>query len=98
MIKLTSQQKRELKAQLHSLKPIIIVGSNGLTDAVLAEMNHALEDHELIKIRFNEKDRELREEIVTQICKKTKAVLIQSIGHIIAIYRKSAVEKPAKIS
>jgi len=98
MITITSQQKRELKAQSHSLKPTIIVGNNGLTDAVLSEIHRALEDHELIKIRFNEKDRELREEIVTKICKKNKAVLIQSIGHIIAIYRKSAVEKPAKIS
>ena len=89
MTTITPQQKRELKTQLHSLKPIVIVGSNGLTDSVLNEINVALDDHELIKIRINESDKDKREEITAKICKSTHAALIQSIGMIIAIYRKS---------
>lgn len=89
MTTITPQQKRELKTQLHALKPIVIVGSNGLTDSVLNEINVALDDHELIKIRINESDKDKRGEITNKICKSTHAALIQSIGMIIAIYRKS---------
>jgi len=89
MTVITPQQKRELKAELHSLKPVIIIGSNGVTDSVLQEIDRALEDHELIKIRLADENRIDRTTITAQICKKTHSTLIQSIGKIIAIYRKS---------
>lgn len=89
MTAITSQQKRELKNKLHSLKPVVIVGSDGLTNNVLLEIERALDDHELIKVRLSDIDRVEREEMATNICKTTRAALIQSIGHIIAIYRKN---------
>lgn len=87
---ITSQQKRELKSQLHILKPVVIIGNNGLTDSVIQEINRALDDHELIKIRIDENDRSIRENMITKVCKSTNAVLIQSIGKIAALYRKMA--------
>lgn len=90
MTNLTPQQKRELKEEAHALKPIVIIGKDGLTDPVLIEINSALEDHELVKIRLGDvDDHELREKMAEKICKSTRAELIQSIGKIIAIYRKS---------
>ncbi|MCL5260618.1 MAG: ribosome assembly RNA-binding protein YhbY [Gammaproteobacteria bacterium] len=80
---------RELRSMLHHLKPVVIIGQNGLSSAVVLETDRALTDHELIKIRLNIEDREVRTKIATEICEKTKAALIQTIGHIIAIYRKN---------
>lgn len=89
MTSITSQQKRELKTQVHSLKPVVTLGNNGLTPTVLQEINLALDIHELIKIRINETDRETRDALISKICKSIKAELIQAIGYIAAIYRKN---------
>jgi RNA-binding protein len=89
-LELTSQDIRELKSKVHHLKPVVIIGSNGLTDAVIQEINLSLNTHELIKIRIHLNDsKEGMTEIVNEICTKTQAVSIQMIGHIAAIYRKN---------
>lgn len=80
--------KRRYKAQAHALKPVIMIGNAGFTPAVLAEIERALDVHELIKIKIRA-ERDDREEISTQICANTQAELIQKIGQIIAIYRKN---------
>lgn len=80
--------KRRYKAQAHALKPVIMIGNAGFTPAVLAEIERALDVHELIKIKIRA-ERDDRELISTQICTNTKAELIQKIGQIIAIYRKN---------
>lgn len=79
---------RELKKKAHHLKPIVMIGAQGFTEAVLNEIEIALNAHELIKIKINGKDRKARNEIAQSISEKTQATLIQSIGNIVAIYRK----------
>lgn len=86
---LSSQEVRILRSQLHHLKPVVIIGNNGLSTAVLQEINRALDDHELIKIRTNLADRGERSKVSCEICDKLAASLIQTIGQIIAIYRKN---------
>jgi len=83
-----SADKKKLRAQAHSLKPVIMIGQSGFTAAVLAEIELALNNHELIKIRIRA-EREDRKQISEKICTDTGAELIQSIGQIIAIYRKN---------
>lgn len=78
--------KRKLKAQAHGLKPVIIVGQAGLTDAVLAETEIALNTHELIKVKIRA-ERDERNQISEKMCAATGAALIQSIGQITVIYR-----------
>jgi RNA-binding protein len=78
--------KKKLKAQAHGLKPVIIVGQAGLTDAVLAEIEIALNTHELIKIKIRA-ERDDRKQISEKICVSTGAELIQSIGQVTVIYR-----------
>jgi RNA-binding protein len=78
--------KKKLKAQAHGLKPVIIVGQAGLTDAVLAETEIALNTHELIKVKIRA-ERDERNQISEKMCTSTEATLIQSIGQIIVIYR-----------
>jgi RNA-binding protein len=77
---------KKLKAQAHTLKPVIIVGQAGLTDAVLAETEIALIVHELIKVKIRA-ERAERNEISEKICSLTGATLIQIIGQIAVIYR-----------
>ncbi len=79
-------QKKKLKAQAHGLKPVIMVGQAGLTEAVLAETEIALNTHELIKVKIRA-ERDERNQICEKICAATGATLIQSIGQIIVIYR-----------
>ena len=78
--------RKKLKAQAHGLKPVIIVGQAGLTDAVLAETEIALNTHELIKVKIRA-ERDQRNHISEKIYASTGATLIQSIGQITVIYR-----------
>lgn len=84
---LSSSQKRELRRQAHKLHPVVIIGHKGLTDAVQHEIDHALFDHELIKVKINAETREDRAQICAAICTAQKADAVQIIGHIAVIYR-----------
>lgn len=85
---MNSAQKKQLKAKAHSLKPVVIVGQAGLTESVLQEIEITLETHELIKIKIRAEKIE-RNQIREQIIIKTQAELIQTIGQIIIIYKKT---------
>ncbi|MEE9344465.1 MAG: ribosome assembly RNA-binding protein YhbY [Methylococcales bacterium] len=87
---LTTSQKKQLRTQAHNLKPIVTTGNAGLTDAVLAEIELALDYHELIKVKVRVGDREERKQMIETIQKKTGAEIIQSIGQIVALYRENS--------
>lgn len=80
--------KKQLKSQAHALKPVIMIGQSGLTEAVLNEIELALDTHELIKIKIRA-EREVRKQIADQICQETLAHMIQSIGQISVVYRRN---------
>jgi RNA-binding protein len=84
---MTPRLKSELKGKAHHLKPVVIIGAEGLTAGVHNEIDRALNDHELIKIRVNAEDREERKLLSQEILTFHKAELIGSVGHIIIIYR-----------
>lgn len=81
--------KRKLKTRAHVLKPVILLGQHGLTDAVMNELIIALDHHELIKVKLPQIEREARVEIASEILAKTEAALVQSMGRIITIYKKN---------
>ena len=85
---MNSARKKQLKAQAHTLKPVIIVGQSGLTESVLKEIEITLDTHELIKIKIRA-EKELRNQISDKIIADTHSELIQTIGQIIVIYRKN---------
>lgn len=86
---LNKDQKHQLRVLAHALKPVVMVGNLGLTQAVQLEIYRALEDHELIKIKISIGDRSQRKHITDAILQEQAAELIQAIGHVIVIYRKS---------
>ncbi len=89
-MKLNKKQLKHLKAMSHTLKPVVIVGNAGITEAVLAEIDSRIEHHELIKVRLNASDRESRKTMTDTICESAHAALINSIGHIAVFYRPAA--------
>ncbi len=88
-MKLSNKQKQFLKGQAHSLKPVVLLGSNGLTEGVLVEIKSALEIHELIKVKVPTEDRETKNLIFDAIIRETGATKLQTIGHIIVMYLQS---------
>jgi RNA-binding protein len=86
---LTSAQTRFLRGQAHDLKAMLQVGGKGVTDALLAEIDGALEHHELIKVKVAGGDREARDAMIEQIAERTDAALVQRIGHTAVLYRPS---------
>lgn len=86
---LTSAQTRFLRGQAHGLKAMLQVGGKGVTDALIAEVDQALEHHELIKVKVAAEDREARGALVHAIAAGTGAALVQQIGHTAVLYRAS---------
>ncbi|GLK91073.1 ribosome assembly RNA-binding protein YhbY [Pseudomonas turukhanskensis] len=86
---LTQEQKKQYKSIGHHLKPVLIVADNGLTEGVLAELERALTDHELIKIQLRITERESRLAVIDELCKTAKSELVQVIGKMALIYRKN---------
>ena len=86
---LSPTKRRELKARAHALDPVVRIGGAGLSPAVLAEIDRALKNHELIKIRVNGADRSGREVILEGICRRTEAQAVQHIGRILVIFREN---------
>lgn len=90
--KLSQERRKQLRAIGHNLKPVVTVAGKGLSTGVLAELNRALDDHELIKVKIAAGDRELKQQLIRQLCESTGAELVQSIGNIALILRQ--VKKP----
>ncbi|KAE8177002.1 ribosome assembly RNA-binding protein YhbY [Photobacterium carnosum] len=90
---LSTKQKQFLKGLAHNLKPVVLMGSNGLTEAVLAEIDLALNHHELIKVKVASEERETKLLIVDAIVRETKADKVQVIGKTLVLYRQTEARK-----
>ncbi|MGQ3888339.1 ribosome assembly RNA-binding protein YhbY [Legionella sp. CNM-1927-20] len=79
--------KQTLKARAHHLRPVVLLGAKGLTTAIVAETDVALNAHELIKVKINGAEKEDRQKMATELCQQLNAELIQLIGNTAIIYR-----------
>ncbi|HYR25062.1 MAG TPA: YhbY family RNA-binding protein [Aquabacterium sp.] len=86
-IQLTTAERRALRADAHHLDPVVMIGGDGLTPAVLKETDSALKAHGLIKVRVLGDDRAAREEIFAQMCDQLNAAPIQHIGKLLVLWR-----------
>ena len=84
---LDAAARKALKAQAHPLKPVVMIGQEGLTPAVLAEVERALVSHQLIKVRVLGDDREARAAMLAEICERTGSAPVQHIGKLLVLYR-----------
>jgi len=91
---LSPAERKLLKSRAHALKPVVAIGNEGLSAAVLKEIETSLKAHDLIKIRVTGDDREARQALLGEICGRTGASPVQHIGKILVVYRESQ-EAPA---
>lgn len=93
---LTSKELRQLRALAHKLRPVVTIAGKGLSSTVLEELDRALNDHELIKVKVAVGDREQRESVIAEVCERSSAVLIQRIGNIATLLRANPQADPKK--
>ena len=87
---------KQYRAIAHKLHPIVTVGGQGLTEGIQIELDRALTDHELVKIRVNVGDREARDTIIKSLTETSAAELVQKIGHTATLLRHSPSADPRK--
>jgi RNA-binding protein len=86
---LSNDQKKQYKAIGHNLNPIVIIGENAISEGLINELERALNDHELIKIKINVGERDDRQLIIDELIAKTGATLVQKIGKMAILLRKA---------
>lgn len=88
MTTLSQTDRKMLKQAAHHLKPVILIGGKGLTEAVQNEIARALFDHELVKIKVSGQERADRDAMIAAIESEHEAQLVQRVGHMATFYKK----------
>ena len=96
MEQLKGSQRKYLRSQAHHLKPLVIIGRNGINEQVIGSVDLALKDHELIKVKFGE-FKEAKKEMSAEIAQVTKGELVGIIGNIAIFYRQHPEPEKRKI-
>ena len=86
-----------LKAKAHSLDPTAHIGKNGLTNEAVAHIDRALDDHELIKVKFQAMKDE-KERLAASLAERTGAELVEIIGNIAVLYRRNEAESGRRVA
>ncbi len=94
---LTGSQKRFLRSLAHDLDPVLMVGHQGITDAVLKELDRVLEAHELIKVRLAQNAPLDAAEAAAALAQASGAQVAQVIGHVVVAYRPAREPEDRKI-
>lgn len=84
---LTSKQRKYLRGLAHELKPLVQVGQRGLTEPVIRQVETALDDHELIKVRIGGESPVGRDEVASELCDRLGCDLAGAIGHVLILFR-----------
>jgi RNA-binding protein len=94
-VTLTTRERAHLKGRAHALEPVVHIGTAGVTDAVVAELERALTAHELLKVRIGADDREARVALGDELCARTGAAAVDRIGKILILWRPRPVDADA---
>lgn len=87
MLELASVRRRSLQARAHAIKPIVWIGTAGLWEGIIHELEQGLKSHEMIKVKVSSDERETRNALLEEICERLDAAPVQHIGKILVIYR-----------
>ncbi len=98
-IQLTGQQRKYLRGLAHSLKPLVLIGSRGFSQAVVTALDEALLAHELVKVKFNDnKEKEFKQKTTAALERASNAIAVGVIGHTVIFYRPHPEPEKRKIS
>jgi RNA-binding protein len=98
LIQLTPAERKEKRGDAHHLDPVVMIGADGLTPAVLKEAEVAIRSHGLIKVRVFSDDRAAREAMLTEMADKLNAAPIQHIGKLLVLWRPMEEVEPERVS
>src|SRR3982751_2034580 len=87
LIQLTPAERKEKRGDAHHLDPVVMIGAEGLTPAVLKEAEAAIRSHGLIKVRVFSDDRTAREAMLLELADKLNAAPVQHIGKLLVLWR-----------
>jgi len=93
MQELKGKQKRHLRALAHALQPVVLIGQRGLSEAVVRQIDGALGDHELIKVKLSKECPIERDEAGEEVSARTGSVVAGAVGRVLILYRPHP-EKP----
>ncbi|MEO8063111.1 MAG: YhbY family RNA-binding protein [Pseudomonadota bacterium] len=92
-MELSERQRKYLRGLGHALNPVLLIGNAGVSPSVVAEATRALNDHELIKVKFRGAERAARDTGLTELATATQSTMVQRIGHT-ALYYKRRIDRP----
>lgn len=96
MSQLSTKQIAHLRGLGQRLEPIVHVGQAGLTEALVAGVNQALDSHELVKVKFHALKEE-RKQLAPQLAERTGSLIVQCVGHVVVLYRQQTDSAKRKI-
>lgn len=91
---LDAERRKHYRRLGHNLKPVVTIAAKGLSNSVQGELQRALEDHELIKVKLAINDREARKAVLQALLSRSGAALVQEIGKVALIFRAAKQRKP----
>ena len=86
---LNDAQRKHLRRLGHDRKPVVLIGQTGISASLISELERALADHELVKVKARVGERDARNEIFTTLAERTKSQLVQRIGNVGLYYRQN---------
>jgi RNA-binding protein len=95
-MRLSGTQRKYLRGLAHHLKPVVHVGRNGVTDPVLQEIEEALDDHELIKVRLVDPQGR-KKELAEEITGRSAGTWVGMVGNVVTLYRQHPDPEQRKI-
>lgn len=91
---LSNADRKRFRTIGHQLKPVVIIAQKGITENIKSELERALKEHELIKIKLMTPDRVEKKKLGDAICDEFNAVCVQSIGNVLLLYRAAKKQDP----
>lgn len=88
-MELTTKQRQYLKIKAAELKPVVMIGKNGITESVIEEIKSSIEHHELIKVKANAEDREQRDELAQYLAEQSESTVVQFLGNNLTLFKQA---------
>ena len=88
-MELTTKQRQYLKIKAAELKPVVMIGKNGITESVIEEIKSSIEHHELIKVKAKAEDREQRDELAQYLAEQSESTVVQVLGNNLTLFKQA---------
>lgn len=88
-MELTTKQRQYLKIKAAELKPVVMIGKNGITESVIEEIKSSIEHHELIKVKAKAEDHEQRDELAQYLAEQSESTVVQFLGNNLTLFKQA---------